>query len=254
MATSLTKQTIGSITRQYRRATRRLFCLDYDGTLVDFAPTPERALPTAATLTLLDKLASDPANTIVIVSGRDKHTLHAWLGHLPVGFSAEHGQFIRKAGGVWRTTKPVTGAWKPDVRRAMEAAKAALPKSFIEEKDTALCLHFRLSPPALVQAVVGSLRQSCLGKGLVVLAGDKVLEVRDSCTTKALTFQEWSLDMYDFVLIAGDDTTDETMFAVAAPPAITIKVRPGPTAAHYSISSPSRLLTFMAGLLEQPNP
>jgi trehalose 6-phosphate synthase/phosphatase len=63
------------IRQQYQGARRRLLLFDYDGTLVDFAPTPAEAKPTSAMLRLLGSLTADPRNTVVIISGRDHATL-----------------------------------------------------------------------------------------------------------------------------------------------------------------------------------
>src|SRR5690606_5946297 len=59
----------------FARARSRLIFLDYDGTLVPFATRPEAARPEDRQMALLERLASDPRNEIVIISGRDRETL-----------------------------------------------------------------------------------------------------------------------------------------------------------------------------------
>ena len=49
----------------------RLILLDYDGTLVGFQKRPEDAVPTPEVIQVLKDLTSDPANHVVINSGRD---------------------------------------------------------------------------------------------------------------------------------------------------------------------------------------
>lgn len=57
------------------------------------------AVPSKGTLTALPKLAADPKNILYIISGRDGGFLDQHLGHLTdVGFSAEHGCFVRELG------------------------------------------------------------------------------------------------------------------------------------------------------------
>ena len=57
------------------------------------------AVPTPATLDALARLAADPKNVVYIISGRDGEFLETHLGHLDrVGFSAEHGGFVRAPG------------------------------------------------------------------------------------------------------------------------------------------------------------
>lgn len=82
----------------YERSQRRLFLLDYDGTLVNYQSMEELAEPSAALLACLEGLTADPHNTVYIVSGRNKNRLQEWFGHLPrVGLAAEHGYWFRPA-------------------------------------------------------------------------------------------------------------------------------------------------------------
>ena len=61
-----------ALIQQYRAATRRALLLDYDGTLVPFAREPGLARPDEELLNLLAVLGADPANEVVIVSGRPR--------------------------------------------------------------------------------------------------------------------------------------------------------------------------------------
>ena len=63
------------ILQAYSKAKRRLIFLDYDGTLVGFQPNIDQAFPDIEVYTLLERLMSDPANELVIVSGRDHEFL-----------------------------------------------------------------------------------------------------------------------------------------------------------------------------------
>jgi trehalose 6-phosphate synthase/phosphatase len=67
--------------------------------LAPIVKTPSMAIPTKNTLEALAKLSADPKNLVYIISGRDGEFLEQHLGHLnKVGFSAEHGGFIRERG------------------------------------------------------------------------------------------------------------------------------------------------------------
>ena len=80
----------------YRAAKRRLFMFDYDGTLTPIVKDPQAAIPSDRVLRTLKTLASDPANQVWIISGRDQAFLEEWMGHIPeLGLSAEHGSFMR---------------------------------------------------------------------------------------------------------------------------------------------------------------
>lgn len=70
---------IAQIKLKYNHAKQRLILLDYDGTLTALKPRPEDAQPTPELISILQQLASDPANHIVINSGRDHFTLENGL-------------------------------------------------------------------------------------------------------------------------------------------------------------------------------
>lgn len=66
---------IGAIKMKYNQAKQRLILLDYDGTLASLNTRPENAKPTPELIATLQKLVSDPANHVVVNSGRDHFTL-----------------------------------------------------------------------------------------------------------------------------------------------------------------------------------
>ncbi|KAF1315291.1 Trehalose-phosphatase, partial [Globisporangium splendens] len=82
----------------YERSQRRLFLLDYDGTLVNYQSMAELAEPSPALLASLEELSADPHNAVYIISGHNKSRLQEWFGHLSrVGLAAEHGYWFRPA-------------------------------------------------------------------------------------------------------------------------------------------------------------
>ena len=63
-----------------RRATRRLFLLDYDGTLTQ--PGSHNSTPTTEVLATLQGLTQDPRNCVWIISGRGRSELGPWFQSL----------------------------------------------------------------------------------------------------------------------------------------------------------------------------
>ncbi|MHC1636364.1 MAG: trehalose-phosphatase [Candidatus Methanospirareceae archaeon] len=66
------------------------------GTLVPFAEKPAKAKPDDELLKLLEMLAKEAKNEVVIVSGRDRGSLEGWFGSLDIGLVAEHGVWIKE--------------------------------------------------------------------------------------------------------------------------------------------------------------
>lgn len=233
---------MNTITSLYTQASRRLFLMDYDGTLVPLAPTPEQAVPTPEILELLGALAADPKNTVVIISGRDHQTLDKWLGHLPVAFAAEHGFAFKLPKGDWAPMIKIKDGWKDAVHQQLQAAVEAVPGSFIEEKDSALCWHYRTAADAiLADQTLEHLRVALPALSdalnLRVIYGSKVVEVQPAGMDKGLAANFWlSQGDWDFILAAGDDTTDEDLLKACPPDAHTIHIGSDATAARTQLA------------------
>ena len=238
----------------YQRASKRLFLLDYDGTLADIAPTPPEAVPTSRMIDVLSRLAGDERNTVVILSGRDGETLDKWLGALPLEFAAEHGAVVRRRGEGWQLLAPAHQPWRPEALQIMQHAVASTPGSLIEEKRTSLVWHYRTaadpkaaeSQAGVLEAALQSLAQA---NDLIVLRGHKVIEIKIAVINKGSAARQWiDTGAYDFIFGAGDDTTDEDMFRVLPPTAFSLKIGAGATHAREHLDTPSQLLDMLSQL------
>lgn len=235
----------------YASAPRRLFLLDYDGTLVDIQPTPAAAKPTPRSLQVLKVLAVDPRNTVVVVSGRDKATLQSWLGDLPIHLVAEHGSFAKQPSGSWQAIASFNPSWKTVALPLLRQTAAATPQSFVEEKETALVWHYRLADAKLGQTeathLVAKLR-STAEDGLSITQGQKIVEIRPVHSNKGAAVASVLQQAWDFILAAGDDVTDEDLFAALPSSAVSVKIGPGSTKAAQRLPSPAALLDLLESL------
>jgi len=249
----LTDEVAKSIVKDFCNARRRLVLLDYDGTLVPIKPTPEEAVPDEDLLQLLRSLSSRPSTEVVIVSGRDRETLERWFGSLDITLIAEHGAWIRPRGGEWSTVEPLRKDWKRDVRRILEVYVDRTPGAFIEEKEYSIAWHYRRAQAELGEVRAKELKDILLSLlasyNLEVIEGDKVIEVRNAgigkgrAVLRILQSGEW-----DFILAAGDDWTDEEMFAVLPPQAYTIRVGLTPSRARFNVASYREIRSLLRSL------
>ncbi len=239
----------------YRKANKRLIILDYDGTLVAFAATPQQAAPPAEVHDLLLTLASNPRNEVVIVSGRERASLEGWLGDLPIDIVAEHGMWLRERDGRWITAEPLTDEWKQRVGPVLESFVDRTPGTFVEEKDFSLAWHYRGIHPSLARGRVAELKSALVGliggMDLMMMEGNKVLEIKSARANKGTAVHRWMSQTHDgFVLAIGDDRTDEDMFKVAPDHAWTIKVGHGSTHASFSVRGISDVHDLLTKLAE----
>lgn len=238
--------------QKYRAAACRALLLDYDGTLVPFASEPRLAQPDAELIETLTALGSNPANRVVIVSGRPHRALEEWFGKLPVSLIAEHGAWLRTQGGEWRMIKNMTSDWKERVRPILQLFVDRLPGAWLEEKEFSLAWHYRKADPDQASLRAKELMDDLAGFtrniDVQVFEGNKVIELRNSGVNKGLAAQEWlSGQNAEFVLGIGDDRTDEDMFRALLPSAYTVRVGVANTVANYYLVNH----TAVRGLLRE---
>ena len=245
-----------NIREKYLSASKRLLLLDYDGTLVGIKKRPEQALPTEQLINILKNLALDPANCIVINSGRDYKTLEAWLGKLPIAMAAEHGAFY-KTKGVWHNNLE-TICWDDKLLETLSLFVDRTPGSHLEVKDTALAWHYREVDSWLCtlrsEQLEKSLISRCAQLNLQILQGNKVVEIKSANYTKGTEVKRLLEDQsYDFILAMGDDTTDEDMFSALPSNAVTIKVGLASELATYHFPYQADVLPFLQYLITDKN-
>ena len=250
----LTDTLLEEIVARYVAARTRLILLDYDGTLIPFAPRPEQARPTPRILHTLRNLARPADNCVVLISGRDRHTLSRWFGALPIDLVAEHGVWIREAGQEWQLIEPLRNDWKQQVRPLLELFADRTPGAFVEEKEYSLVWHYRRSPPEIGEArareLKNALMQLIITLNLGVLEGNKVIEVKNAGIHKGRAVLHWlQQHSWDFVLAVGDDRTDEDMFEVLPEDAYSIRVGFGASRARFHVRATEEVHRLLDRLL-----
>lgn len=252
-------EALEDLLKSYKQAKRRLFLLDYDGTLVPFASTPEGASPDPGLLQLLKQVAEDEKNTLVAISGRDVNTLEEWLGEVGIDLVAEHGAHVRMAErGIWENTvQGVEEGWKDKLRPVFDVFVDRTPGSLLEEKGAALVWHYRRSEPGLGSQRAAELTEALEGyvanTSLHILQGHKVVEVKPSSVSKGRAAQPWihAKKKYDFIFAVGDDVTDEALFEVVPEDQWTVKVGlPETSQAKYYVSSSQDVRELLQALIE----
>jgi trehalose 6-phosphate synthase/phosphatase len=223
--------------------------LDYDGTLVGFAPTPDQAAPDAELLSLLGSLAKRRNTDVHIVSGRLRDDLDRFFGELPVTLHAEHGFWHRPAGGEWRPARDVSLAWKDEARAILMRISSRTRGAFVEEKTASIAWHYRRVDPELASTRLREIRLALVElareHGLELLHGDKVIELRVKGIHKGLAVTPTDAS----ILAIGDDRTDEDLFAALPPGSIAVHVGPGETRAAYRLPSPKEVRALLTALV-----
>lgn len=220
---------------------RRLLLLGYDGILVPFAVRPHAAVPGLSVIRMLNDLARDSRNEIVIVSGRSRDFLDQWFSSLPISLVAEHGAWVRERGSEWTRKAPVTGEWKLKLKPLIEKYVDRVAGSFIEEKDFGLVWHYRGADPEPGRLAAQELKDHLLALtaniDVHILQGNKTVEIRIAGVDKVTGSRPFFARGHDFVACIGDDETDEDLFAQLPATAYSIHVGVGGTRAQHIVLS-----------------
>ena len=226
----------------YRRASRRLLMIDYDGTLVPFAGQPWQAVPPPVVMRLLTSLAAAPHNCVAVTSGRTAEELNRWFGAIKgLWLIAEHGAEVKSPlEASWEPLRSeVSTDWKSTVMPILEHFVDRTPGSFVEEKKYGVVWHYRLAEPEfgawLANELVSMLEAMLAETELRAFRGDKVVEVKPVWANKGNALDQLLavLSSPDFLFAAGDDRTDEDLFEHMPTEAWTVHIGSGATRAAF---------------------
>ncbi len=228
--------------KEFSKAEKRVIFLDYDGTLTGFVSDPREAKPDEELIDIMRRLAKEPKNSVVVISGRDKDTLQEWMGEFNVDLIAEHGVWTREHSKDWKTVVAMKNTWKKEILPVLELYVNRTPGSFIEEKDFSLVWHYRKVETGLgelrTRELTSHLKYLSSNSNLQVLEGDMVVEIKDREVNKGRTALQWlQSHEHDFVMAIGDDFTDEDTFKAMPKDAYTIKVGSVTSAARFNVNT-----------------
>lgn len=194
-----------------------LLMLDFDGTLVPIAPTPNQIQIPKDLPDLLLSLQK-AGHHVVIVSGRRATDIQKRLNHIDIEVIGLHG-----LEGFSENTLPRHPLLGQALKKIRTLQKK-FPKIFIEDKEQILAVHTRGLPEGSQKSAMlatlmlfdALVEESLLfEKNLHILKGHCVVELRPNEASKALAVQKL-MDSHPqlYPIYIGDDTTDEEAFPV----------------------------------------
>lgn len=252
------------LTRWALQSRRLWLFLDYDGTLANFAPTPNHVESNQEIITLVERLSRRPATQVTIISGRRLDHTRMLLpvpgiflaGTYGIELMTPTGEIIQRV--ELATIRPVLEAVKLQWAQIISGRKGF----FLEDKGWALALHARFANDEEAEHILTQARQTIDGDSLAgrfrVLGGHKFLEIAPRLASKKETVA-YLLSQYPLpkarLLYIGDDDKDEEAFPVIhAHQGVAIKVlQPSQvtsrTEADFFFGSPSETLRWLEGLV-----
>ncbi|MEM8825839.1 MAG: trehalose-phosphatase [Pseudomonadota bacterium] len=232
-----------------RKSARTALFLDFDGTLVDLADTPDGICVAEDLSRDLATLSTRLDDRLAIVSGRALIDLDAHLGECPVAMSGSHGGELRCAdrSALDAYTRPVPAP----VRAALRRFADGQPGLLYEDKTIGAALHYRGAPgrQADMLAFAEGLATT---HDLTVSRGKMVVELMPAGFDKgtAVTaFMARPPFAGAIPIFVGDDVTDEDGFRAAARlGGFGVLVgAPRETAARYRLDGPGAVHDWLFG-------
>ena len=235
-AMSIPRLSITSVAQKYREAERRVFILDYEGTLTTYGTdstvvltSPQRVLDT------LNELLSDKKNIVYVMSGRTPEELQRLFRQVSnLGIIAENGCFLREYGASdneWTAFADLDACtiWKKDVRAILQYYADRVEGSWIEERHCSLVFHYeKAEDPDVARVLAGEcadhINDSCDSYRVQAIPSSKAVFVESLDLSKGSAatnifekLREKNIEgkgrkAPDFLLVAGNDREDETIF------------------------------------------
>lgn len=223
--------------------------LDFDGTLVEIARTPDAVEAEARVIACLERLVDHLDGAVAIVSGRPIHEIDTHLAPLSLPCAGLHGLETR--------LHPDAGIERAPVGPELETLKAALSGSgllgrgvSIEDKGAAIAVHYRIAPDceeAVFEVMQGAIVDL---PDLHLVRGKMVVEAKPAYRDKGWAVASF-MDIDPFrgrtPVFVGDDVTDEDGIRVAeAIGGFGIKVGRGDSLARFRLPDVESVADWLA--------
>jgi trehalose 6-phosphate phosphatase len=226
--------------------------IDFDGTLVNVAQTPDE-IEVATTLPAsLERAADRVDNALAVLTGREINTIDHYLAPLRLPVAGAHGSQRRRADGTLELTDPASSEAARLIAQRLEPLVAAHPRLLLEAKEGTVALHFRQAPElegACRAAMEEAMRDVA---GFALLPGKMVFEARPMGISKGTALRAFMKEQPfagRLPVFIGDDVTDEDGFIAAQDlGGVGIKVGQGETAAQMRIADVASVHALLQGL------
>lgn len=239
------------VAHRARLAKQIVMFLDFDGTLVRLHHKPKEVFLGEPARQVLRKLVRRRSVTLCFISGRQLHDLRRRARVEGAIYFGLHG---------WEQNNgrhpdlPGTRRLRRGMRWVQRQVRE-IPGVGVEDKGICFGVHYRTARKPAVEKAYAIVKEVLvrLGPGFGLLAGKKIWEIypKDMGNKgKAAKDLLQQIPGRKLVIYAGDDTTDETAFALLRN-GVTIRVgKFQETKANFYVNGPAEVLTVLKKLEE----
>lgn len=222
--------------------------LDFDGCLVDIAPTPDAVIVSDALADRLTRLHERLEGALALISGRNVEDLRGRFPGFPGVIAGSHGAEMSLKPGRIDAAHGIEFDLLALHAEARELA-APHPAILVEEKPHGVALHYR-ADPSLQPVVEAAMEQLAAAyPGLDLQPAKMAVELRpsgvrkDDALARLMTMPPFAGRM---PVYAGDDLTDEPAMAAAQDSGgFAIKIGDGDSVARHRLPDPAALSRWL---------
>jgi trehalose-phosphatase len=217
----------GSLCKSYETTGKRLFILDYEGTLASYGSVKNTVIAsTERVIDVLNDLVSDSKNIVYLMSGRTVHETELIFNRVRgLGLIAENGCFIREPNldeWVQFPNEERTMKWKESCKSILQYYLERVEDSYLEERHCSLVFHYEKahdndSSSRHAGDCANHINDACEQQRV------KAVPTKDSVIIEPIDFDKATAaqhifgkyhetDRPDFLFVAGNDRSDEGVF------------------------------------------
>jgi len=236
--------------------------LDYDGTLADFAPTPDDINPDLDLISILNSLRQNPKITLGIISGRRLAHIEKLVPLSGIWLAGSYGLEIITPQGErlhrldYSTIRPLIDQLKPAWQEMIQDKEGF----YLEDKGWSIAIHARFAEDGVTHRVLSSAlklaKDISMESEMKILGGNKFLEFAPALADKGKTVTFLLAEAPQgqvLPIFIGDDDKDELAFPVVQDHGGFAGCVCEPqrlTAADFYLSSPQDVRYWLLNLLE----
>ncbi len=231
--------------------------LDVDGTLLEFAATPDGVVVPDTLIALLEALDKKLNGALGFVSGRQIKVLDQLFAPLRLPAAGVHGGEIRIAPALIHHTAAVGDEFPQHLLDSIDNVARQFPGVFTEPKRYSIAVHYTKAPHLreLVRSSVEAALSHHRAEGVEIVEAHHVIEVKAigfNKGTAIATLMKSGPFRGRVPVFIGDDVTDEDGFAVvraAGGRAYSVATRRARTT--YTFADPRSVREWLAALVAQ---
>ncbi|KAK7184800.1 hypothetical protein DPSP01_002231 [Paraphaeosphaeria sporulosa] len=222
---SIPRLSAANLIRDYELTKKRLFILDYEGTLANYGSVNNTVVTNVdKVIDILSDILNDKKNAVYVMSGRTVEELELAFNRLPnLGLIAENGCFVRDGDSdewIQFPDEEKTQTWKNAIKDILQYYVERVEGSWVEEHQCSLIYHYQSETDSASRQAGECANQindaSASQRVRAIPTKDSVIiepaDYDKSTAAQHIYDRYLENDRAEFLFVAGNDRDDEIVF------------------------------------------